>query len=143
MLPTNRDECLTALLRPFKAYTWFGLVLLVCMFGVRITGLRAFAEATVPIHLISFAVLVLGGMAQLAFRAQKAALTTLAYALAIAVVSLLLPNFVATQARLTARAWNGDDAPPGLPKPDSPVRMPACAPRFSTDQPAAARPTAV
>lgn len=96
ILPTNRVEWLTALLRPFKAYTWFGFVLLVCMFGVRITGLRAFAEATVPIHLICFAVLILGGSAQWAFPPRRAALSTLAYALATIVVGLLLPNFVAT-----------------------------------------------
>jgi hypothetical protein len=85
-LPTNPDEWFTALLRPFKAYTWFGFVLFACLGSLRgIPGLRAttssIAEAALFVHLASLAILLLGTLLQLVFPPRREALSTFGYAL--------------------------------------------------------------
>ena len=82
-LPSNSQEWFTSLLRPFKAYTFVGVVafqLLLVMSGLG--GVRALAEAVLYLYLLSVPVLILVGLAQLAFTPRRAALATFMFAAA-------------------------------------------------------------
>jgi len=96
ILPANSSEWSIALLRPFKAYTVGGYVLLCFLGRLRgIAGLRAVAEAVLAIHLLTFALLVFAGLVQLALPTRREALSTFVYALGnMLVLWLYVPYLV-------------------------------------------------